>query len=388
MLLQCINDDDIADVLDGAKPTLNKDLFDSSLNNLSLIMSQSRDYLASKYESINFKDPKFDRYKLREENQKWHRELSRSSVVGTKGAWGKPIIKFPDGWSWVDLGKSYCPIESATMGHCGNSGGKDSDRILSLRDNKNVPHLTFIDTGDGKIGEMKGRHNSKPEKKYHPYIVELLKSDYVKKLIGGGYVEENNFDLNDLGQEEKEKLLALKPSLSFNIEDVLNSLHPKYNRYHGVANLRIGEKTALLEFLLKNNLVDENGELKYNLSNTIDDPLLKNYTVYVASKGRSYLTDAEENSIYKKPFIKSENDPFDKFIANDYTANILEQIKKYFYETLEEDPASFISVLFNTKFKIPSWLIDAYADYLNAFVSGSERGVQPVLQSNIIKNFV
>lgn len=361
MLLQCINDDDIADVLDGAKPTLNKDLFDSTLNNLSLIMRQSRDYLVSKYESINFKDPKFNRYKLREENQKWHQELSRSSVVGTKGAWGKPIIKFPDGWSWVNLGKSYCPIESATMGHCGNSGGSSSDRILSLRDNKNVPHLTFIDTGDGKLGEMKGRHNSKPEKKYHPYIVELLKSDYVKKLIGGGYAEESNFDLNDLGLEEKEKLLALKPSLSLNIEDVVKRLPSAYNNYHGIADLRTGENTALLEFLLKNNLVNEKGELKYDLPNTIDDPLLKNYAVYVAPRSRSYFTDAEGNKISKL----FENDPIDEFMAKDYIYNVLQHIKKYFYETLDENPDAFISALFNSRFKIPLWLIKEYADYLN-----------------------
>ena len=317
MMLQCIGEDEITDVLNGAKPDLNRDLFNTSLDNLSSIMNDSRDYLASKYESINFKDPKFNRYKLREENIKWHRELSRSSVVGTKGAWGKPIIKFPNGWSWVDLEKHSCPIEGATMGHCGNSGGKTSDKILSLRDEKNVPHLTFIDVGNGVLGEMKGRQNSKPKKEYHPYIIKLLESPYVNKILGGGYNEINNFNLYDLDEDERNKLIAKKPNLNITIEDVMEQLIT-----HDLTRMNSEQNRALMVFLIKNNLIEDGyGDLK---------------SINVVGKFSDKLKIYEN---YKK-------------------------LHDYFEKICHEEPQDFLMPLLGTKIKIPLWLIDAYAYYL------------------------
>src|SRR5690606_7918163 len=110
------------------------------------------------------------------------------------------LIKFPDNWQWVNLHQNFCSIEGKAMGHCGNSGAwTNNDTVLSLREPTKdgwKPHLTFIlDKTNGMLGEMKGRGNAKPASKYHPYIIKLLKQNYIKGIVGGGYLSHNNFSL-------------------------------------------------------------------------------------------------------------------------------------------------------------------------------------------------
>jgi hypothetical protein len=128
------------------------------------------------------------------------------------------VIKFPDGYMWVLLSRGHCSEEGRAMGHCGNGAGNSGDRILSLRKTvrggKLKPYLTFVLRRDGALGEMKARFNEKPAKEFHPHIIELLKSDLVKSIEGGGYLAHNNFALSDLNEKDREGLLRLKPSLN------------------------------------------------------------------------------------------------------------------------------------------------------------------------------
>jgi hypothetical protein len=121
-------------------------------------------------------------------------------------------------YAWVKLDREYCELEGRAMGHCGNTGTPQAgDRILSFRTKvdggKQRPHLTFILDKNGLLGEMKGRGNDKPSEKYHPYIIDLLKQDFVKGIKGGGYMPENNFDLSDLDEQTREQLMDQKPEL-------------------------------------------------------------------------------------------------------------------------------------------------------------------------------
>lgn len=155
---------------------------------------------------------------------------SRSSDNGVKIQDGdKIILKFDGGKkAWWLLDRSYCRDEGDKMGHCGNTAAyKDGDNILSFRTATEdpeywVPHMTFI-LNHGVLGEMKGKANKKPESKYHPYIVALLKSDYVKEIRGGGYAPGQNFSLNDLPTAVRDELLAKKPDLG--------SLYDMYKMY-------------------------------------------------------------------------------------------------------------------------------------------------------------
>jgi hypothetical protein len=156
------------------------------------------------------------------------------------------LIEFPDGTQWWNLNKRACEVEGRSGGQCGNvNWGRDSDLILSLRQPKKNPatgdigwivRATFIlDTNDNQIGEMKGYNNKKPSPKYHKYIVELLKLDIVEGVKGGGHAPEENFDLQDLNDEVRDKLLADKPELSdfitqyWNEGTITNDIFEKIN---------------------------------------------------------------------------------------------------------------------------------------------------------------
>lgn len=119
--------------------------------------------------------------------------------------------------AWVILDRGACDAEGSAMGHCGNVPSvQPGDRILSFRTIKgedHKPHLTFILHQSGMLGEMKGRANNKPDPKYHPYIIDLLKKPFIKGIAGGGYAPEENFELSDLSENQMSALLEEKPSL-------------------------------------------------------------------------------------------------------------------------------------------------------------------------------
>ena len=133
------------------------------------------------------------------------------------------VIDFGDGYAWYNLNKAYCSKEADAMGHCGNSPRSHTkDTILSLRRSVEVggetiltPVLTFILKDDGTLSEMKGRGNDKPAERYHKYIVPLLRHDAIDGIVGGGYMAQNNFNVNDLEDEKlRDELLDEKPALA------------------------------------------------------------------------------------------------------------------------------------------------------------------------------
>lgn len=118
-------------------------------------------------------------------------------------------------WAWYDLETTSCDREAKAMGHCGNGGGDWGDTILSLRRKVGPgayrPSLSFILDSDHMLGEMKGRENNKPDPKYHPAIVALLKDERIKGLKGGGYEPLNNFEMKDLDEKTKKEIQAQNP---------------------------------------------------------------------------------------------------------------------------------------------------------------------------------
>lgn len=136
-------------------------------------------------------------------------------------------MKFPDGLAWWLLPRASCPAEGDAMGHCGNSpmSNRTDISILSLRspvtskgETRWEPHATFIlhrtgdETGTGTLGEMKGKENTKPVRKYWPYIVDLLKDPRIVGTDGGGYLPEENFNPQDLNPEQREEIEEANPN--------------------------------------------------------------------------------------------------------------------------------------------------------------------------------
>lgn len=201
-----------------------------------MFLGTMRDFLAAKTDQNGDLDPQlisklnnplFTSNEFSDLNVQYHENLKKKQK-NKPGRIGKEVLNFPDGYSWVDLERGYCEIESETMGHCGNQGANPGDTILSLRDNKNRPHLTFI-LNKGNLGEMKGRGNDKPTPKYHPYIIELLKMPNIKMVKGGGYLPENNFSLSDLNQEQLKDLFKDKPDfeMDFYLDQLSNAIQRK-----------------------------------------------------------------------------------------------------------------------------------------------------------------
>lgn len=128
------------------------------------------------------------------------------------------IIDFDGGTKgWWLLNRGACQEEGNAMGHCGNVPSvRSGDRILSFRvksqNDQWTPSLTFILDSEGMLGEMKGRGNEKPAKRYHPYIITLLKNTkLIKGIKGGGYAPENNFSVEDLEENQREELYRINP---------------------------------------------------------------------------------------------------------------------------------------------------------------------------------
>jgi hypothetical protein len=140
---------------------------------------------------------------------------------------------------WFTLMRPYCEKEGKAMGHCGNKGGfAHTDTVLSLREMKREkygillakPYLTFILKSGEYLGEMKGRANTKPKEEYHPYIIRLLTHKengkyLIKDIEGGGYLPQNNFDIEDLSYENLVKLTDERPDLmAKRLESYFNGL--------------------------------------------------------------------------------------------------------------------------------------------------------------------
>jgi hypothetical protein len=163
---------------------------------------------------------------------------------------GDKIIKeYPNGFVWMMLARHYCSDEADAMGHCGNSGGGSDERILSFRKKRQEgketlyePFLTFIyDQSEKTLGERKGRANTKPAKRYHPYIIDLLKMDFIKGFGAEGWLPKNNFSMTDLTDDQRKEVIAVNPNLAMYpgapLKDFPDSFFEKYkfksaNRKH------------------------------------------------------------------------------------------------------------------------------------------------------------
>ena len=197
-----------------------------------------------------------------EDSKDWHYQLSLKQAK--PGGPGRLLLNLDRlgpqwrGWRWLTLGRGYCKQEGDAAGHCGNVGEKPGDNIYSLRDPENRVHLTFI-INNGVLGEMKGRANNKPSPKYHPAIIELLRSKNVGSIMGGGYAPENNFELDDLPEETQQQLLKKKPYLNNPLKYVIQNdkndkeLVEKINDFieegqlEKVITAKNGQKIAVLE---------------------------------------------------------------------------------------------------------------------------------------------
>ena len=108
--------------------------------------SNLRDFLEANWGEVKsqLNNTSYSMEELDQASDLWHEEMKASGIEGAEYSHVMVNLKGNfKGWKWVNLGVGYCEKEAESMGHCGNVGAKEGDEILSLRDPKNVPHLTF-----------------------------------------------------------------------------------------------------------------------------------------------------------------------------------------------------------------------------------------------------
>jgi hypothetical protein len=200
-----------------------------STGDLRNIENEFKHFLSYDYEPINKYVPSKPYLEVRDDlsnlESEYHEKNVDDETRFLELQEGDKIFReYPDGFVWIMLNRHSCRAEADAMGHCGNVGGDYNHRILSLRKKEvrdgetlYVPYLTFIYNPESKLlGERKARFNEKPAKRYHPYILDLLRMDMVQGMEpeGNQYAPENNFQYEDLSDEQREKLFKEKPILS------------------------------------------------------------------------------------------------------------------------------------------------------------------------------
>ncbi len=140
----------------------------------------------------------------------WHKKLEKIETGVIEDEHGDVVIKFPDGYYWIELESSKCDDEAKAMGHCG--AGTKGGNLYSLRKDKK-PVVT-ADVINGSLKQMRGKANTKPLPKYHEYIVKFLLSDIVKDINYGGWKIDGNFHISDFEENKYiDEIINKKPKL-------------------------------------------------------------------------------------------------------------------------------------------------------------------------------
>jgi len=178
---------------------------------------------------IKLKEEKKTYQQILDLAEKWHNDLKKGSgkfnyneeniILDEElsdGEYEGESCDFRDengiGYYWTDLDTSNSEEECERMGHCGRSNYGTLFSLRSYRKDSNSnrtvneSHLTAsIDKDDGILYQLKGEHNSKPNPKYHKYILPLFyvqyNGDYLIRGFGTEYSSQDDFKLEDLPLE-------------------------------------------------------------------------------------------------------------------------------------------------------------------------------------------
>lgn len=157
----------------------------------------------------------------------WHESLEVGQGDINYNEQNRILLDFRDeegnGFYWADLNTKDSSEECDRMGHCGRStyGYLYSLRQVIPLNNKyklNKSVLTVAIGADGILYQLKGPKNSKPDSKYHQYILPLFFAndevdEYLIQGFGTEYASEQDFKLSDLPEETIKTLYEDRPEL-------------------------------------------------------------------------------------------------------------------------------------------------------------------------------
>jgi hypothetical protein len=350
-----------------------------------------RNQIAIETDQIDFK--KLTYTDALERSNKWHEEVSKIKSGKIEDEDGEVIINYPDGFYWIDLGKSICDKEADAMGHCGR-GSSYYSVLYSLRKD-GYPHVTAdVDSVTEELLQLRGRANSKPSEKYHPYIVDFLTSGKVKikDFNYNNYRPEDNFYPRHLSQELKNKLFNKRPDLqdiyamTYEEIDELITKHPELKSKIEISKLLIENfDVAHIIFLMKKHegLKSSIENLYVELSDAGVEPFNYGYELAEIAKDFPELNDHSIQGIHALLGTKGGNwGKFVESINRDSKPNKIENgfIHWYFnnYEDLsfffEKDSESFIKDFFNGEV----WFGEGDYDWENAIDDINEKNLEHI----------
>lgn len=286
--------------------------------------------------------------------------------------------------SWWLLDRRTCSIEGEAMGHCGNAGGKDGDRILSLREKIEKgphifykPHLTFIFNETGMLGEMKAFGNEKPTNDMHGHIIKLLQDKRVRGIVGGGYAPDNNFQWDDLTDSQKKQVTSKNPDFIGSLREItLNHVRRNGQLFEEMIHSIYENSSYVLETLIDSKLLSDGTVLLSKYSDPFDiirivdsdkakylrewdsNPLdyddhrssldigkefLPNMPLALDTKFRKKYGLSDDDNLIEAVYGDEPIDDADEIISNIYMAREVgwqagtyENYKKYVFEIIEE----------------------------------------------------
>jgi len=319
---------------------------------------------------------------FRREEDKWKAEQGQY-IDMSRDDQAELVMEFPDGFAWFDLNRPYCNIEGGAMGHCGNAAARDGT-VLSLRhksphkgkESQWRPVATFI-LRDGIIGEMKGRANKKPEARYHPYIVALLRHDLITGIRGGGYDPRENFNINDLDDETRDELIAAKPELG-HLD--IHAIYTKAGRLdHNMVIIAI--ETILEKVPRSNHLipVDWTEHEMVGPRTLAREPARSQKVVYMESIGdRNQLV---REMAYFMPIVKELDDLYDQVMDADFKnissvqkiphSGITEDETRAFYQALSPKGREWV----NKRLRIVSGSSDGHTSRVEEVMRRIHQGI-------------
>jgi hypothetical protein len=289
--------------------------------------------IRNQHQKINFTTSTFE--EMDAIQREWHKSIKASGKILRES--GKIIKEYPDGYYWVDLMTRSAVDEAQAMGHCGTTS---ADTIISLRRKSEGGYIEpFVTMAAYKnnmdkftsIVQIKGKNNTKPVAKYHPYIVSFLMDESLGACFIGKseYSPEDDFHISDLKDTNQIKEMLLNRPEQFDSRSDIRSLYDEgrldaafINKYY---DLRLSNKkggryykvqqpnTPILDIkclgYMENHLFEYNLEMPLNLMDETDNSAKEANMPLLSIESLSGMPNSDDYEKYEA-WIKSHYNPY------------------------------------------------------------------------------